>query len=207
MQKGWVRLYRSLEEWEFYFSEPFTKGQAWIDLFMIANHSKIPKSLFVRGNLVEIKRGQVGWSEEALSKRWKWSRNKVRRYLEILKMKQQIEQQKNKVLSVITILNYERYQSDETTESTTERQQKVQQTDTNKNVKNGKNVRTTTGVVKKLEKWLSNMEDVSSSKGLAFTYLKKYPERVIERALNNSSCVGRAKFIELCEFYLGKQTS
>ena len=60
-------------------AEPFTRGQAWVDLLLLANH----KEGFIRrrGVLVAVERGQVGYSEEALAARWKWSKGKVRRFL------------------------------------------------------------------------------------------------------------------------------
>ena len=79
MKKGYILLHRSIEDNLFYFSEKFTKSQAWIDLILIANY----KDGFVdkRGNLVEVKRGYVGYSKLALSKRWKWSEKKVNKFL------------------------------------------------------------------------------------------------------------------------------
>lgn len=141
MTQGWIKLHRKMLNNKLYFSEPFSKMGAWIDLILIANHK--PGIINVRGNLISIKRGQIGWSETSLGARWKWSRNKVRNFLKYLKTEQQIEQQKSKILSVITVLNYDLYQdkgtTDETTEGTTEGHQKVQQKDTNKKDKNKKN--------------------------------------------------------------------
>lgn len=111
---------------------------AWIDILLIANHS--PKTIFVRGNQVYINRGQFAYSEITLSKKWGWSRNKLRRFLNYLETIQQIKQQKNSILSLYTVINYENYQGinteNETTDDTTERQQK----DINKNDKNDKNI-------------------------------------------------------------------
>jgi hypothetical protein len=109
---------------------------------MLANHKK--GMIMVRGIPIEIDRGQIGWSEETLAERWKWSRGKVRRYLDFLeKTGQQIVQQKSRVKSLISIVNYDRYQfndtTNDTTDSTTNGHQTVQQTDTNKNDKNVKN--------------------------------------------------------------------
>ena len=137
--KGWVRLYRQIEENPLYFLEPFTKAQAWIDLFLNANHSD--GKIGIRGNIIPIKRGQIGWSELTMADRWTWSRNKVRRFLKYLETEQQIIQQKTAITSVITITNYERFQSDDTTDDTTERQQKDNRRYTNKNDKNDKNVK------------------------------------------------------------------
>jgi hypothetical protein len=138
--RGWVRLHRSIDENFLWFSEPFTKAQAWVDLFMNANHKD--SKICIRGNFIDIKRGQIGWSEITMTKRWRWSKNKVRRFLKLLETEQQIEQQKfAKLTTIITINNYESYQSD-TTDDTTEGLQKDYRRYTNKNdkkVKNDKN--------------------------------------------------------------------
>jgi len=139
--QGWVKLHRSISDTRMWTSEPFTRAQAWIDLFLNANHK--PGIMIVRGNIVNIGRGQIGWSELTMSKRWRWSRNKVRRYLTYLQGVGNVEQQKSSVTTVITIIDYELYQgcdtADDTTDGTTERQQKDNRRYTNKNVKNGKN--------------------------------------------------------------------
>lgn len=134
---GWVKLHRGIEENDLWLLETFTKGQAWVDLFLNANHKD--GIMNVRGNIVPIKRGQIGWSELTMAKRWTWSKNRVRRFLKLLETKQQIKQEKlYKITTIITILNYNEYQSD-TTDDTTERQQKDNRRYTNKNVKNVKN--------------------------------------------------------------------
>jgi len=134
---GWIKLHRQIASNGLWNSEPFTKGQAWIDLLLFANHKD--NSFWIRGVEIPVKRGQLGWSEVTMAQRWTWSRNKVRRFLKLLETKQQIEQQKlAKLTTIITIVNYEQYQG-ETTDDTTERQQKDNRRYTNKNVKNVKN--------------------------------------------------------------------
>lgn len=118
--EGWVKLHRQLFDNDLWFSEPFTRAQAWIDLFANANHCE--KTINIRGNIVKIERGQIGWSELTMCKRWKWSKGKVRRFLKILETEQQIIQQKDRyITTIITILNYNKYQQTE--------QQTVQQKD------------------------------------------------------------------------------
>lgn len=120
--------------------EPFTRAQAWVDLIMLANHKD--GFIRVRGVRVDVPRGYVGWSEVALSSRWKWSRGKVRRFLKELENDSQIVQQKTNVSSLFAISNYEEYQqgstASDTANGTANGQQTVQQTDTNKNVKKEK---------------------------------------------------------------------
>jgi len=135
MDYGWIRLHRKITENPLYFSEPFTRIGAWIDLILIANHKE--GFIYVRGNRVVIGRGQVGMSQDHLAQRWKWSRGKVIRFLDELEKDNQIEQQKNRVTTLISIIKYNNYQSSSTIESTTDDQQIEQQTDdrqyTNKN--------------------------------------------------------------------------
>ena len=115
--KGWVKIYRQLCDSDLWLSEKFTRGQAWIDLIMLANHKK--GFLYVRGVKITVDRGQVGWSIVKLSARWKWSRSKVNKFIKDLEKEQQIEQQKSNVTQVITIKNYDDLQQ---TEQQTEQQ-------------------------------------------------------------------------------------
>lgn len=136
---GWIRIHRKIEQWPLYLSEPFTKTQAWIDMLIISQHHQ--SSLNIRGNIVVIKRGEIAWSEDNLAERWKWSRGKVRRFLNWLETEQQIIQHKSAILSKISIVKYEQYQQDDTTDDTTDGQQTIQQTDTYKECKNVKKVK------------------------------------------------------------------
>lgn len=118
MDKGWVKLHRKMFSNKLWLSEPFTKAQAWVDIFANANYED--SEFFVRGNRVVIKRGQIGWSEITMAKRWGWSREKVRRYIRTLENETQIRQQKiHKITTIITVINYNKFQ-DETTDETTE---------------------------------------------------------------------------------------
>ena len=137
MHRGYIKLYRKSEENPLYFADVFTKWQAWSDLILIANHKE--KTLSIRGNLIKINRGQTAYSEDTLALRWKWSRGKVRRFINYLKTEQQIEQQQSNILNILTIKNYDIYHGNGTADSTTDGQQTVQQTDTNNNDKNVKN--------------------------------------------------------------------
>lgn len=134
--KGWVRLHRKIEDNPLWLMEPFTKAQSWIDLFLNANYKD--GQISIRGNFVLIKRGQIGWSELTMARRWRWSKNKVRRFLKWLETEQQIVQQKDRYLTtIITILNYETYQND-TADDTAERQQTIHKQEVKKEKKENK---------------------------------------------------------------------
>ena len=142
MSGGYFKVFRSLINSEFWLQEPFTRGQAWVDLIGMARHKDGYKRK--RGIRVESPRGTVVVSEPELAGRWQWSRGKIRRFLRELEMEQQIVQQKCNVSTLITIINYEKFQGSDTADDTEDGQQTVQQTDSNyynrKKGKKGKNV-------------------------------------------------------------------
>lgn len=130
---GWVKLYRQIIESELYFSEKFSRCQAWIDLILLANHK--PTTIFLRGAEVKLNRGDLGYSIVTLSVRWKWNERTVDRFLKWLESRQMIQCKKSNVTTVISILNYERYQGnkEQTTEQKSEQIQSRMQTDKNDN--------------------------------------------------------------------------
>lgn len=71
MGKGWIKVHRQLLDNPMWLEEPFTKGQAWVDLLMLADGVNDGK----------YKRGTVYKSQKWLAERWGWSRNKVNRFL------------------------------------------------------------------------------------------------------------------------------
>ena len=90
-------------------SEQFTRGQAYVDLIGLANHS--PNIIIKRGIQVELDRGDVGWSIVELAKRWRWSRDRVKRFFNQLESRQQIRQHKNPAFTKIAVSNYDEIQS------------------------------------------------------------------------------------------------
>lgn len=138
MNRGYIKLWRSSTESDLYFSEPFTKWQAWSDLLITANHKR--RIVNVRGIMVTVEAGSVLAGGDFLASRWKWSRGKVSRFLTYLESEtvQQITQHKSNICNVITIVEWDLYQANGTANSTADGQQTVQQTDTPKNVKNVK---------------------------------------------------------------------
>ena len=134
--EGWVSIHRRLAISDLWLSEPFTRGQAWVDLIMLANHEE--GFIRVRGIKVTVKCGQIGWSEVKLSERWRWSRTKTRHFLKELENVQQIEQQKGNVSLLISIVNYELYQKKDSKKDT-KKTAEVQQKDTNNNENNENN--------------------------------------------------------------------
>lgn len=115
---GWIKLHREITEnclWKS--KEPYDKRSAWIDLLLMANYKDF--KTVRKMSLVERKRGEVNTSVLYLSERWGWSRNKVYRFLELLKEDGMIHTSGTTDGTTITIENYEKYQVSETTDGTT----------------------------------------------------------------------------------------
>jgi hypothetical protein len=89
---------------DLWFCEPFSRGQAWLDLWLLANDDF--RTIVVRGVTVNLKPGQVGWSVIKLSERWQWSREKTRAFVEQLRDLRKISYKMNNVATVITLLDY-----------------------------------------------------------------------------------------------------
>ncbi len=111
--EGWFSINRRLLDSDMWKGERFTRGQAWVDLIGLASHEE--KTFWIRGIEVKVARGQLAWSKKKLMKRWGWSKGKVTRFLNLLKMKHQINtqpaHQKCDVTTLISITNYDRYQT------------------------------------------------------------------------------------------------
>lgn len=101
MRKDFSMLSKELMESEDYFSERFTRMQAYIDLCLLAEWKE--RKFLKRGIVIELKPGQLAKSEDELAARWKWSRNTVRKFLFEQQRVGNIEQQKSRIITVITV--------------------------------------------------------------------------------------------------------
>ena len=113
---GWVKLHRDITDNFLWSGEPFSKGQAWVDLILHANFTD--NKIQIKGQVVNLKRGQQARSVLTLVKDWKWSKGKVLRFLETLKNERMIEVEAGHLTSVITICNYEVFQAGDTPDGT-----------------------------------------------------------------------------------------
>lgn len=79
-KNGWIKVWRKLLDDPVWTAEPFTKGQAWIDLLLLAQGTD--NETEINGKVVKFEAGTVYVSVLELSNRWKWSRNKVNSFLD-----------------------------------------------------------------------------------------------------------------------------
>lgn len=131
--QGWVKIHRDLLDNELWSDKPFTKGQAWIDLLLLANHRDKNALL---GNCTElVERGSLITSELKLMERWGWGRKKVKLFLNFLESQKMIERNANNKRTAITIVNYGFYQDcdlEKEQQKNSKGIAKEQQRDTNK---------------------------------------------------------------------------
>ena len=108
---GWIKLHRKIQDhWLFSFNEP-DKALAFIDLVLSASFDD--GTVMIKGRTYNVKRGQFLVAQTTLQKRWKWSQNKVKRFLNLLKNERMVDIQTDERTSIITICNYLDYQSGE----------------------------------------------------------------------------------------------
>lgn len=114
MAKGWIKVYRTIQDNPIWLDEPFTKAQAWVDLLLLANHEGDETGRY--------RKGTVYRGKEFLSKRWKWSRNKVTRFYDYLEKNGMITQYRTQGGThngtLVTIVNYDKYQKRNTQNDT-----------------------------------------------------------------------------------------
>lgn len=110
---GWIKVYRKLQECPIWYGERFSKGQAWVDLLMLTNHSD--KKIMFNGEFITVKRGQYLTSMVKLSEKWKWNRKTVSSFLKLLENDNMITKVTDNTKTLITIVNYGIYQSEDET--------------------------------------------------------------------------------------------
>jgi hypothetical protein len=115
--KNWVKLYRALMTDELWTSEPFTTGQAWVDLIMMANFAEVER--IYKGRYQQIKRGQIATSIRWLAQRWQWSRDKTVRTLKTFEMAKMVSIETTTNGTVLTLENYDKYQNGPATKQAT----------------------------------------------------------------------------------------
>lgn len=108
MPQGWISVHRSIWDSWVWRDKPFSKGQAWIDLILMANHED--KKTMIGNQLIVVERGKFITSEVKLSDRWGWSRKKVREFLRLLESDKMLTKKATTKYTAITIENYAFYQ-------------------------------------------------------------------------------------------------
>lgn len=140
MAQGWISIHRQLQSHWLWDDKPFSKGQAWIDLLLLANHAD--KTIMLGNELIEVQAGSFITSELKLMERWGWSKTKVRAFLDVLQKDKMIVKKSDRKKTTIIIENYGFFQDSETAERPQKDRKKTAkrpQKDTNNNDNNDNN--------------------------------------------------------------------
>ncbi len=133
--QGWIKLHRKLYAHDLFQEERvFSKFEAWVDLLMMANHKA--DKVMINSTWVPVKRGQRLTSMKQLAERWRWSRGKVKNFLDLLKEDGMLTYEVTSKYTLLTVENYDFYQKRESPADIKPNNRltsKRHQTDTNKN--------------------------------------------------------------------------
>lgn len=115
MTKGWAKIYRSLMENDLWRDKPFARGQAWVDLILLAAHKD--REFYFESAILPIHKGEIITSKRKLCERWGWSNTKVDRFLSELEKVGMLTVKSDTKKSTIKITKYEQYQGFESIEA------------------------------------------------------------------------------------------
>lgn len=107
--KGWISIYRKIQDSWLWNEKPFDKSHAWIDLLLLANYQD--KKVLLGNELLIVKRGSFITSQKKLMNRWGWGSEKTRKFLKLLDSDGMISFNADKCKTTIAINNYEEYQN------------------------------------------------------------------------------------------------
>lgn len=140
MTGGWIKLHRQIVDsalWDD--GKPFDNAHAWIDLLLCVNHADRKK--MIAGEIVTIRKGSMFTSDMFLANRWHWSRNRVRRFLEVIERDNMIVIKRTTHGTWLSVVNYAKFQGQRTTNGTANGTTDGTTDGTQyKNVKNEKNI-------------------------------------------------------------------
>lgn len=116
--KGWVKIERQIMDHWLWKSGPFDYRSAWIDLILSVNHED--KKILFNGKIINVKRGSMITSIQKLADRWGWSRQRAKRFLELLRDETMITTESTTHGTTVTLVKYDDFQGRRSTDSTTD---------------------------------------------------------------------------------------
>lgn len=135
MRSGWIKLHRKiLNHW--IYTEPLY-FRAWVYCLLRANHEK--KTVMIRGELIEIDRGEFVTSLNNFHKDTELSVQQIRTFFKLLQNDKMIRKNPTRQATKITICKYDSYNDAQHSKQQTDNTVPThgqQQTRTNKNEKN-----------------------------------------------------------------------
>jgi len=189
---GWIKIYREIEKHWIWDNPVYLK--AWLAILLIVNHED--NKVLIENEVIECKRGQSLNSLKNWAKAFGkgWSIQKVRTFLNLLKIDSMINTEGLRKTTRLTVCNYDIYQNSQQTDNTqpTDRQHAAnRQITTNKKEKNDKNDKKKTQPIKKsadqpdfIDQLLNVFgEEYKAKYGIEYETLTKAKERKAIRSL------------------------
>jgi len=105
---GWIKVHRQLSNHWIWEKPEYLKW--WMDILMQANIE--PKKVLIKGQLIEVGRGEVIYSYETWANRWKINKSKVLRFLKMLEKDSMIVLKSETVTTRLSICKYDTYQGE-----------------------------------------------------------------------------------------------
>lgn len=107
MEQGWVSLHRQIRDHWLWEDKPFSKGQAWVDMILRANHEE--RKVCFENSIVEIPVGGFLSSETALAEAWGWSRKKTHSFIDVLTKDGMLGTKRSGKGTVFFLINYSNF--------------------------------------------------------------------------------------------------
>lgn len=107
---GYIKAYRSLLDCWLWEDRPYSYGQAFEYILFSACFR--PCKLLIDKKIVEVDRGEFYTSIRKLSEQFGWSRDKTKRFLDLLKSDAKIAYQTSHRNTLVKVLNYSKYQDE-----------------------------------------------------------------------------------------------
>ena len=118
---GYFLMHRGWQDNPIFDREEYSRRDAWV--WLIENATWKPTRARVKGEMIDLERGELCFAQRFLAEKWDWSKSRVDRFLKLLAAEGMIEvRTKNGATadhaagqgqSIITICNYEKYQAPE----------------------------------------------------------------------------------------------
>ena len=220
-KQGWISLHRKIQDNILWQDKPFSKGQAWIDLLLSANHKK--NEVLLGNEVIEVEPGQFVTSIRKLADRWGWSNTKINNFFKLLEKKDMATKKSDTKKTVIKVHKYKDYQGltnykndTKTHQKHNENTSKTYQKHTNNNDNNDliMNNNDINIYVDKIEKvyncWIEYLSDVNEArltkkqKKTILTKIKKWSADDIIKAIKNYNEVYRSDYYYSHNFTMQK---
>jgi len=187
--KGYIYLMRSLQDHWIWEDKPVAKGQAWVDMLLWASH-RDREAPAIEG-FVQIKKGEFIRTQRQMGDKWGWSKNKVKRFLEVLQKANMIRLKSGTKTTHVYICQYETYRDmvlNNGPRTTQGRTKNGPRTDHNNKLKAIKEIKSNTirsGKVKPYPERVNNYFD-SIDQTLISTWKEAYPNVDIQAQLGKA---------------------